>query len=250
MNTPLLSVRGLSKRFGGLVATDDVSFDLVPGEIHALIGPNGAGKTTLISQLFGELAPDAGSIRLGGVEIGRHSVPQRVRAGIARTFQITHLLPDYTALDNIVVALQARDGHNFRFIADAWKPGARREEARALLTQASLAHRADVPVGELSHGEQKQLELAVAMACEPRLLLLDEPMAGLGHAEGHVMVDTLRALKGRVTMLLVEHDLDAVFALADRISVLVYGRLIATGTVDEIRDRADVREAYLGTGDA
>ena len=250
MTSSLLAVRGLSKRFGGLVATDDVSLDLATGEIHALIGPNGAGKTTLINQLFGELRPDTGSIRLGDLDITGHSVPQRVRAGMARTFQITALLPDYSALDNMVIALQARAAHNFRFLAHAWREGPRRTAARHLLAEADLASRAEVPVGELSHGEQKQLELAVALATEPRLLLLDEPMAGLGHGEGRVMVDTLRALKGRVTMLLVEHDLDAVFELADRISVLVYGRLIATGTVAEIRDRADVREAYLGTGDA
>ncbi|WID98978.1 ABC transporter ATP-binding protein [Bosea vestrisii] len=250
MTQPLLSVRGLRKRFGGLIATDSVDLDVVEGEIHALIGPNGAGKTTLLTQLFGELSHDAGQIRLDGEPIDALATPQRVHRGLARTFQINQLLPDFTMLDNVALAVQARQGHSFRFFADARHDKRLRQRAREHLTAAGLAHRAEVKVADLSHGEQKQLEFAIALACEPRLLLLDEPMAGLGHAESEQMVAMLLGLKGRVTMLLVEHDMDAVFALADRISVLVYGRIIATGTAQEIRDNADVRTAYLGEGDA
>jgi len=250
MSQPLLCVRGLQKRFGGLIATDAVDLDVVEGEIHALIGPNGAGKTTLITQLFGELSHDAGEIRLDGQDIGRLPTPQRVRRGLARTFQITHLLPDYTVLDNVALAVQVREGHSFRFLADVRRDEALRGRARQHLTGVGLAQRGDVKVADLSHGEQKQLEFAMALAGEPRLLLLDEPMAGLGHAESEQMVAMLAGLKGRVAMLLVEHDMDAVFALADRISVLVYGRVIATGTAAEIRDNLEVRTAYLGEGDA
>jgi branched-chain amino acid transport system ATP-binding protein len=250
MSQPLLSVRGLRKRFGGLVATDNVDLDVVEGEIHALIGPNGAGKTTLLTQLFGELSHDEGEIRLKGEPIDALATPQRVQCGLARTFQINQLLPDFSMLDNVALAVQARQGHSFRFFADARRDKGLRQRAREHLTTAGLAHRAEVKVADLSHGEQKQLEFAIALACEPRLLLLDEPMAGLGHAESEQMVAMLSGLKGRVTMLLVEHDMDAVFALADRISVLVYGRIIATGTAQEIRDNADVRTAYLGEGDA
>jgi branched-chain amino acid transport system ATP-binding protein len=250
MSQPLLSVRGLRKRFGGLIATDSVDLDIVEGEIHALIGPNGAGKTTLLTQLFGELSHDEGEIRLEGEPIDALPTSQRVQRGLARTFQINQLLPDFSMLDNVALAVQARQGHSFRFFADARRDKGLRQRAREHLTAAGLAHRAEVKVADLSHGEQKQLEFAIALACEPRLLLLDEPMAGLGHAESEQMVAMLSGLKGRVTMLLVEHDMDAVFALADRISVLVYGRIIATGTAQEIRDNADVRTAYLGEGDA
>ncbi|MFC5391843.1 ABC transporter ATP-binding protein [Bosea vestrisii] len=250
MSQPILSVRGLRKRFGGLIATDNVDLDVVEGEIHALIGPNGAGKTTLLTQLFGELSHDEGEIRLEGEPIDALATPQRVQRGLARTFQINQLLPDFSMLDNVALAVQARQGHSFRFLADARRDKSLRQRAREHLTTAGLAHRADVKVADLSHGEQKQLEFAIALACEPRLMLLDEPMAGLGHAESEQMVAMLSGLKGRVTMLLVEHDMDAVFALADRISVLVYGRIIATGTAQEIRDNEDVRTAYLGEGDA
>jgi branched-chain amino acid transport system ATP-binding protein len=250
MSQPLLSVRGLRKRFGGLIATDSVDLDVIEGEIHALIGPNGAGKTTLLTQLFGELSHDEGEIRLEGEPIDALATPQRVSRGLARTFQINQLLPDFSMLDNVALAVQARQGHSFRFFADARRDKGLRQRAREHLTAAGLAHRDEVKVADLSHGEQKQLEFAIALACEPRLLLLDEPMAGLGHAESEQMVAMLSGLKGRVTMLLVEHDMDAVFALADRISVLVYGRIIATGTAQEIRDNEDVRTAYLGEGDA
>jgi branched-chain amino acid transport system ATP-binding protein len=247
---PLLSIRGLRKRFGGLAASDGVDLDLREGEIHALIGPNGAGKTTLIAQLFGELKHDEGSIRLAGEEIGALPTAGRVKRGLARTFQITQLLPDFTMLDNVALAVQAHRGHSFRFFAKARHDEELRGQAHRHLAAAGLSDRAGVKVADLSHGEQKQLEFAIALACEPRLLLLDEPMAGLGHAESDEMVAMLSALKGRLTMLLVEHDMDAVFALADRISVLVYGRVIATGTAAEIRDNREVRSAYLGEGDA
>ncbi|TWT15789.1 ABC transporter ATP-binding protein [Reyranella sp. CPCC 100927] len=248
--TALLQVRGLAKRFGGLVVTDDVDLDVHAGEIHALIGPNGAGKTTLINQLSGELAPDRGSVRLAGTVLDALSVGKRVRRGLARTFQITQLLADDTVLDNVALAVQARQGHSFRFLADARRDVGVREAAAGYVTQAGLGDRRDVPVADLSHGEQKQLEVAIALATEPKLLLLDEPMAGLGHSESRQMIDVLRTVKGRVAMLLVEHDMDAVFALADRISVLVYGRIIATGTAEQIRDNAEVRTAYLGEGDS
>jgi branched-chain amino acid transport system ATP-binding protein len=249
MSGPILSVKGLVKRFGGLVATDGVTLDVRPGEIHALIGPNGAGKTTLISQLVGELRHDAGTIELEGRDIGALPTARRIGLGLGRTFQITCLLPEYTVLDNVATAVQVRQGHSFRFWGNVRSETALRETALGFLETIGLSGRADEQVANLSHGEQKQLELAVALATEPRLLLLDEPMAGLGHSESRQMVALLMALKTKVSMLLVEHDMDAVFALADRISVLVYGRVIATGTADEIRDNADVRAAYLGEGD-
>jgi branched-chain amino acid transport system ATP-binding protein len=249
MSAPILAVNGLVKRFGGLLATDAVSLDIRPGEIHALIGPNGAGKTTLISQLVGELKHDAGTIMLEGKDIGALPTARRIALGLARTFQITSLLPEYTALDNVAVAVQVRQGHSFRFWGNARREAALLEEALGFLGNIGLAARANEQVANLSHGEQKQLELAVALATEPKLLLLDEPMAGLGHSESRQMVDLLLGLKHRVSMLLVEHDMDAVFALADRISVLVYGRVIATGSAEEIRDNEEVRAAYLGEGD-
>jgi branched-chain amino acid transport system ATP-binding protein len=249
MMAPILNVRGLVKRFGGLLATDHVDLTVEPGEIHALIGPNGAGKTTLISQLMGELKPNEGSIELAGKPIDGLTTARRVSLGLARTFQITCLLPDYSVLDNVAIAVQVRQGHSFRFWRNVRGEAALREEAATFLAGAGLEARADELVANLSHGEQKQLELAVALATKPRLLLLDEPMAGLGHAESQHMITMLRDLKSRVSMLLVEHDMDAVFALADRVSVLVYGRIIATGTVDEIRDNPEVRTAYLGEGD-
>ncbi len=249
MSAPILSVRGLVKRFGGLVATDGVALDVRPGEIHALIGPNGAGKTTLIAQLVGELKHDAGTIELEGQDIGALPTARRIGLGLARTFQITSLLPEYTALDNVALAVQVRQGHSFRFWGNVRHEAALREEALGFLENIGLAGRADEQAANLSHGEQKQLELAVALATQPKLLLLDEPMAGLGQGESRQMVALLDSLKHRVSMLLVEHDMDAVFALADRISVLVYGRVIATGTARDIRDNAEVRAAYLGEGD-
>ncbi len=249
MSEPILNVSGLVKRFGGLLATDSVSLDVRPGEIHALIGPNGAGKTTLISQLLGELKSDAGKIELEGRDISRLPTAKRIRLGLARTFQITSLLPEYSVLDNVAIAIQIRQGHSFRFWGNVRKETQLRDNALGYLNPIGLEHRADELVANLSHGEQKQLELAVAMATEPKVMLLDEPMAGLGHTESQQMVKLLQGLKSQVSMLLVEHDMDAVFQLADRISVLVYGRVIATGSADEIRNHPEVRSAYLGEGD-
>ena len=250
MVEPLLRVQRLFKRFGGVSATDDLSLDVVPGEIHALIGPNGAGKTTFIGQLMGEIRPDSGAIRFDCADIGALSTPKRVRAGIARTFQITQLLADQTALDNVALAVQAGQGHSFRFLKSAADDCSLRAPAREYLDAAGLGERADVLVSQLSHGEHKQLELAVALATKPRLLLLDEPMAGLGASESRAMVAALKRMKGGVSILLVEHDMDAVFALADRSSVLVSGRIIASGAPADIQADAQVRAAYLGEGES
>ena len=250
MTEPLLRVSRLFKRFGGVNATDDLSLDVRVGEIHALIGPNGAGKTTFIGQLMGEIAPDAGDIHFDGQLINALSTPARVRRGIARTFQITELLTEDTALENVALAVQAAQGHSFRFLRHAESDASLVNPALEHLDAAGLADRANVRVSELSHGERKQLELAVALAGKPRLLLLDEPMAGLGAAESRRMVEMLLGMKGAVAMLLVEHDMDVVFALADRISVLVYGRIIASGAPAEIQADSQVRTAYLGEGDA
>ena len=246
----LLEVRGLQKRFGGLVATDNVSLDVRPGEIHALIGPNGAGKSTLIAQLIGQLRQDGGEIFLGQERIDQLAAPARVLRGLGRTFQITQLLPEFSALENVALAIQTQQGHSFRFLRAAASDESLNAPALRRLEEAGLADRAGVRVAALSQGERKQLELAIALAGEPRLLLLDEPMAGLGPGESARMVETLRALKGRIGMLLVEHDMDAVFALADRISVLVYGKIVASGSPAAIRDDPVVHSAYLGEGDA
>jgi len=246
MSGPCLAVRGLAKAFGALTVTDDVSFDVLPGELHALIGPNGAGKTTLIGQLTGEIAPDAGSILFEGRDISRMPAWKRTRLGLARSFQITTLLPDFTALGNVALAVQARAGSSFRFVASAARDRRLTDPARVLLERVGLAGQADVRCRDLSHGEHRQLEVAVALALEPRLLLLDEPLAGMGLEDSARMIGLLRSLKGHVPMLLVEHDMAAVFSLADRISVLVHGRLVASGRPAEIRGDPQVREAYLG----
>ena len=246
---PMLELRGLSKRFGGLTATDNVSLSVPTGSLHALIGPNGAGKTTLINQLAGDLYPDAGAILLAGTEIGMLPPWERVRHGLARTFQITQLLPQYSVLDNVALAVQVRQGHSFRFFADARKNSVARDQAMSHLQAVGLSARASFKVSDLGQGECKQLELAVALATKPSLLLLDEPMDGLSPLESQEMIDLLATLKGRLTILLVEHDMDAVFALADRISVMVYGRVVATGNSEEIKADEAVRVAYLGEGD-
>jgi len=243
---PLLSVRGLRKRFGGLVATDGVDLDVAEGETLAVIGPNGAGKTTLIAQLSGDLAPDAGTIRFAGEDVTALPAPARSRRGFARSFQITSIFREFSALDNVALAVQAHAGHSFHFWRRAREERALREPARAVLAQVGLATRADVEAGALAHGEQRQLEIAMALATRPRLLLLDEPVAGMGTDESQRMVALLRTLRGRHTIVLVEHDMDVVFALADRISVMVYGRVIATGAPEAIRGNAEVRRAYLG----
>jgi branched-chain amino acid transport system ATP-binding protein len=242
----LLHVRGLTKRFGGVIATDSLDLEILSGELHALIGPNGAGKTTAIAQISGEIAPTAGTIHFSGAEISRRSVPARVRLGLARTYQIAQLLPDFSAEDSVALAVQVRSGHSFRFWKCASLDPALRGPAREYLGEVGLTSRGHVPVGELSHGEQRQLEIAMALATNPRLLMLDEPLAGMGPSESRDMADLLNGLKRRVAILLVEHDMEVVFSLADRITVLVFGRRIASGSPDEIRLNSDVRAAYLG----
>jgi branched-chain amino acid transport system ATP-binding protein len=242
----LLHIEDLTKRFGGVVASDRISLAVAAGELHAIIGPNGAGKTTLIGELTGEVAPDAGRIRFDGRDITPLPTYRRSALGLARSFQITSLFPDFTALDNVALAVQAHAGHSFRFWRDARTESALRQAARAALDRVGLASRADVTVSKLSHGEHRQLEIAMALATGPRMLLLDEPMAGMGPEESARMVAMLRELKRELTILLVEHDMEAVFALADRITVLVYGRVIATGAPEAVRANAEVRQAYLG----
>ena len=246
MADPLLRVEKLVRRFGGVIATDHVSLDVARGELHAIIGPNGAGKTTLISQLTGQLPPHSGTIHFAGADITRLPAFRRSALGLARSFQITSLLPDFTASDNVALAAQAHDGHSFYFWGNARKESALRNAALAALKRVGLDHRADVVVSRLSHGEQRELELAVALATKPQLLLLDEPMAGLGTTESARMVKLLQELRREVTIVLVEHDMDAVFALADRITVLVYGRVIASDVPAAIRQNEEVRRAYLG----
>jgi branched-chain amino acid transport system ATP-binding protein len=246
MSEPLLQVEGLTKRFGGILASDGVSLDVAMGELHAIIGPNGAGKTTLVGQLSGELSSNAGRVRFAGADITALPMYRRCAIGLARSFQITSLFLDFTALDNVAMAVQARSGHSFRFWTPARRDPALRDPARAALASVSLQHRADTPVSRMSHGEHRQLEIAMALATSPRMLLLDEPMAGLGPEESARVVTLLRGLKGRLGILLIEHDMEAVFALADRISVLVYGRVIASGLPDAIRANDEVKRAYLG----
>jgi branched-chain amino acid transport system ATP-binding protein len=248
MPEALLRVDHLTKRFGGLTANDDLSLEVNTGELHAVIGPNGAGKTTLISQLSGEITPDSGAIHFAGEDITTLSTPARVHRGLARSFQITQLLFDYSALDNVALAVQAHLGHSYHFWSDARHDRSLREPALRGLAGVGLEGRADIPVKEMSHGEQKQLELAIALATQPRMLLLDEPMAGLGTTECAATIDLLHKLKRETTILLVEHDMDAVFALADRISVLVDGQCITTGTGEQVRNNEIVRIAYLGEG--
>jgi branched-chain amino acid transport system ATP-binding protein len=250
MNSPLLQARGLRKAFGALMATDGVDFDVREGETHAVIGPNGAGKTTFIKQLSGELHPDEGSIRFAGEEITGLPSHRRTRKGLSRSFQITSVYRDFSALDNVALAVQAHAGHSFRFWQAARNDRSLTGPALQILKSVGLEGRRDVLAAELAHGEQRQLEIAMALATQPRLLLLDEPVAGMGTDESARMVELLATLKGKdagaKTIVLVEHDMDAVFSLADRISVLVYGRIIATGTPAEIRANAEVRAAYLG----
>ena len=246
MAEPLLQVESLSKRFGGIVASDALSLDVAHGELHAVIGPNGAGKTTLIAQLTGQLTPDSGRIRFGGEDITALAMFRRSALGLARSFQITSLFLDHSVLDNVALAVQAHAGHSFQFWRDARRERELREPARAALARVGLEGKADAPAGALSHGEHRQLELAMALAGKPRMLLLDEPMAGMGQEESARMVAMLRELKREVGILLIEHDMEAVFALADRITVLVYGRVIATGAQADIRANAQVRQAYLG----
>ena len=246
MADALLEIEELTKRFGGVIASDSISLCVPKGELHAIIGPNGAGKTTLIGQLAGEIATGAGRIRFEGRDVTVLPTDRRSQLGLARSFQITSLFLDFTVLDNVALAVQAHAGHSFRFWRDARSESELRMPARAALARVGLAGRADVVVSNLSHGEHRQLEIAMALATRPRMLLLDEPMAGMGPDESARMVQTLRELKRELTILLIEHDMEAVFALADRITVLVYGRIIASGTPEAIRANAEVRQAYLG----
>ena len=242
----ILEVSGLVKRFGGLLATDHLSLSLQQGEIHAVIGPNGAGKTTFINQLGGEILPDEGRIVFDGHDITHEPPFRRARVGLGRSYQITSVFDDFSVLQNTALAVQAHAGHSFRFWRAAASERALVEPAMAALAQVGLAERAQTPVSVLAHGERRQLEIAMVLATGAKLLLLDEPMAGMSPLESEAVVALLHKLKRQCTILLVEHDMDAVFALADRITVLVYGHPVATGTPDEIRNQPEVREAYLG----
>lgn len=250
MTEPLLRIEHLSKSFGALKATDDVSLTLQPGEIHALIGPNGAGKSTLIKQIAGGLAPDAGSIRFAGNDITALPTPARACAGLGRTFQISSLAMDYTVLQNAVLGAVGQRGTVWRFFKPVMLDADLRATAMAALERVGLADHATTSTAELSHGQRRLLEVAVALTLKPRAFLMDEPMAGLGASGSKRLTGFLDGLRREAPILLVEHDMDAVFALADRISVLVYGKVIATGTAEEIRKNPEVREAYLGEEDA
>ena len=249
MTNPVLELRDITKSFGALTATNNLSLTVMPGEIHALIGPNGAGKTTLIQQIYGALKPDSGQVLLNGRDLTGLSVPARIRAGIGRSFQISNVLMDFTVLQNGIIAEQARLGQSFRFLQPAFSNPQLIDGAIAILDRVELSGRADTMVSDLAHGERRMLELALAMAASPSLLLLDEPMAGAGPDDGQRMAKIIDELRGDVAILLIEHDMDAVFRLADRLTVLVEGSVIAAGTVDEISTNQAVKTAYLGDED-
>ncbi|WP_240969429.1 ABC transporter ATP-binding protein [Sneathiella limimaris] len=246
LSETVLQIEGLNKTFGALKATDDVTLDLRKGEIHALIGPNGAGKSTLIKQICGEIEPDSGSIKFEGKNLKGLGVADRAQAGLGRTFQVSSLALEFSALRNVMLAVQSKAGSSFKFFKPVMKDQALISAAEAMLERVDLKDRKDVPAAELSHGERRKLEIAIALALKPKAFLLDEPMAGMGPEGSKQLTGFLADLKDEAPILLVEHDMDAVFALADRISVLVYGSVVATGTVDEIRNNPIVREAYLG----
>ena len=241
-----LRIENLCKSYGALKVTDDVTIDIADHELHAIIGPNGAGKTTLIHQLSGLAQPDSGRVVFMGENVTALPMDARARLGLVRSFQITSILPRFSALENIALAAQSRDGSSFRFFGNASAERELNEIAMALLTRFGLAARARIAAGLLSHGEKRQLELAVALAAQPKLLLLDEPLAGASHEEAQRLVATLKELRRELPIVLIEHDMDAVFALADRVSVLVYGRIIASGAPHEVRADPQVRAAYLG----
>ena len=246
MSAPLLQLRGLVKRYAGLVATDHLDLDIDANEVHAIIGPNGAGKTTLIHQISGGLAPNEGVIRFDGRDVTRIPMHERVKMGLARTYQITNIFKSYSVLDNLALAVQARRGSSMRFWRKAVAEADIFEEARALADKVGLGTHAGTLACNLAHGEQRQLEVGLGLATRPKLLLLDEPMAGMGPQESAQLIPLLEGLRSELAVLLVEHDMEAVFQMADRISVLVAGRIIATGSVDEIRNNAEVKKAYLG----
>ncbi len=248
MSAPVLEVEGLSKSFGALKASDAVSLDLRAGEIHALIGPNGAGKSTLVKLITGEIAPDAGRIRLCGRPIDALDAPARARLGLARSFQVSQVVGDFTARENVMLAVQGATRTSWRFVRAAGRDGALRAAAETQLARVGLGDRADQRADALAHGERRRLEIAMALAMRPVALLLDEPMAGTGPEGARTLTGLLAELRHAAPILLIEHDMDAVFALADRVSVLVYGRIIATGTVAEIRANPEVRRSYLGEG--
>ena len=243
---PVLRIEGLRKNFGAIAVTDGVALDVRPNELHAIIGPNGAGKTTLINQISGFLTPNSGRILLNGHDITALPVHARAGLGLARTFQVTSILAGFSALENVALAVQAHTGSSFRFFRRVNAEPRLNDAAWAVLQEVGLGDRAHVRAGELSHGEKRALELAMALAIAPKLLLLDEPMAGTGRQETDRLIALLGRLKGRFAMLLVEHDMTAVFALADRISVMIYGRILASGTPDAVRNDAAVATAYLG----
>lgn len=244
---PILEIKNLSKRFGAVQASDGVSLSVQPGRLHALIGPNGAGKSTLIGQISGFLTPDAGQIILKDRDVTQLSAERRVHMGLGRSFQVSNLLLEWSARRNVMLAVQARQGGSFRFFKNVWKDVALRTAAESALQKVGLQDRADIRAMELSHGERRQLEFACALALGPSLLVLDEPMAGLGPEGTAAMTVFLEELKHTIPILLVEHDMDAVFRLADEISVLVYGKIIASGSPEDIRQSAAVQEAYLGS---
>jgi branched-chain amino acid transport system ATP-binding protein len=242
----VLELKGISKRFGGVVATDNVTLDVAQGEVHALIGPNGAGKTTLIGQISGSVGVDSGVIRFLGGDVTRAKQHERVKAGLARSYQITSIFKRFSVLDNLALAVQARSGSSFHFWRPVAKEAALFDEARILAEQINLGNRVEALAGNLAHGEQRALEVGLALATQPKLVLLDEPMAGMGPEESQRMIALIGRMRAQVTVLLVEHDMDAVFRLADRITVMVDGRVIATGRPESIRSDPEVRRAYLG----
>jgi branched-chain amino acid transport system ATP-binding protein len=244
----MLVLRSVSKRFGGVVATDGVSLEVAPGEVHALIGPNGAGKTTLIAQIAGSLGSDSGSIVFENTDITTWPAHQRVRLGLARSYQVTSIFKRFSVLENLALAVQARNGSSFSFWRPVGSESALFDEASTISRDIGLAERLQAQAGNLAHGEQRALEVGLALATRPRLVLLDEPMAGMGPEESRSMIGLIGRIRASVTVLLVEHDMDAVFRLADRISVLVNGRVLATGKPDEIRADPEVKRAYLGDG--
>ncbi|HSI57542.1 MAG TPA: ABC transporter ATP-binding protein [Ideonella sp.] len=246
MTPALLQIDGLVKRFGGLTATDHAHLSVQAGEVHALIGPNGAGKTTLIHQISGSLAPDAGHIRFDGADITHRPMHERVLHGLARSYQITNIFKRLSVLDNLAMAVLARSGSGLRFWQAARREQARYDEAAQVAERVGLGPRLHTLAGSLAHGEQRQLEVGLGLATRPRLLLLDEPMAGMGPDESERMVQLLQSVRADVTLLLIEHDMEAVFRLADRLSVLVAGKIIASGSPAEIRANDEVRRAYLG----
>lgn len=245
----LIEVRHLYKQFGAVKACEDVSLELRQGEIHALIGPNGAGKSTLIRQITGQMRHDSGQILLAGQDVSHLGMAERARAGLAQSFQVSMVIPEFSVLQNVMLAVQGKSGSTFRFFGRVSKQAILVNKARDFLAQVDLLDRVSIVAAELSHGERRKLELCMALAMEPKAFVLDEPMAGVGVSGSRAMTQLLASLKMKAPILLVEHDMDAVFALADRLSVLVYGRIIASGTVAEIRRNPDVREAYMGDAD-